>query len=240
MGKIILAINTLNAEKADIIFEKIGNMFDMISIAPELPTAYFIIERAKDNNVKVLLNSDYVQSWKVYEMLMNIYEPIAYRGKLHPYDNIHGLTVYCYPHVIDAIRRAKDYGRKLLKIDEEILPKIYGVVFSTQDIMERTRDEIIETTLKRIKRVNEKDGLDGVVVSGYELEPIRKEFPELETILTAIRSEKYSVKNDDQVRIVMAEEAKKLNPDYYLIGRPITEAKDMKEAAEYFKKLIEM
>ncbi|CAM4221678.1 orotidine-5'-phosphate decarboxylase [Lacicoccus alkaliphilus] len=68
-------------------------------------------------------------------------------------------------------------------------------------------------------------GLDGVVASPLEAEIIHeKTHSDFLTVTPGIRLEEDS--NDDQVRVVTPEDAKKMKSDYIVVGRSITQAEN--------------
>ncbi len=74
-------------------------------------------------------------------------------------------------------------------------------------------------------------GCHGIVCSGQELENVKKEFGDsLITVVPGIRPT-WSISKDDQKRVVSPKDAILLGADYIVIGRPIRDAKDPKNAA---------
>lgn len=74
-------------------------------------------------------------------------------------------------------------------------------------------------------------GLDGVVCSAHEIEPLRAELgPDFKLIVPGIRPAGAAVA--DQKRVMTPEEALALGADVLVIGRPITGAADPRRAAE--------
>ena len=75
-------------------------------------------------------------------------------------------------------------------------------------------------------------GLDGVVCSAQEINIIRESCGQNFIILTPGIRPKWSVKKDDQKRIVTPGKAVKLGSDILVIGRPLRLAENPKQAAE--------
>ena len=76
-------------------------------------------------------------------------------------------------------------------------------------------------------------GCQGVVCSGLEVAMVREEIgPHMIVVTPGIRPAWTVVDNDDQKRIVTPADAIRNGSDYVVIGRPIRDAKDPKEAAE--------
>jgi len=107
--------------------------------------------------------------------------------------------------------------------------KIFGVTaltsLSDEDtsmIFKRTAAEQVNTMLD----LAEQAGIDGVVCSPHELSLVSKR-KSLLSITPGIRL-KYS--NDDQSRVMSPKDAINLGANFLVIGRPITEAENIKEA----------
>jgi len=73
-------------------------------------------------------------------------------------------------------------------------------------------------------------GADGVVCSAHELKAIRKNYPGLYTVVPGIRPEGSAV--NDQARVMTPGEARALGAHLIVVGRPITEAANPKDAAK--------
>lgn len=77
-------------------------------------------------------------------------------------------------------------------------------------------------------------GLDGVVSSAKETLMIKKELGnDFITVTPGIRPASGSM--DDQKRVVTPKDAKEMGTDFIVVGRPITQAKNPKEAAAAIK-----
>ena len=81
-------------------------------------------------------------------------------------------------------------------------------------------------------------GCDGIVASGLELEHIRNEVDQKLLIVTpGIRPVENSP-TDDQKRVVSVEQAFERGADYIVVGRPIQNADNPREAAELIQESI--
>jgi orotidine-5'-phosphate decarboxylase len=77
----------------------------------------------------------------------------------------------------------------------------------------------------RLAKLAQASGLDGVVCSAQEAQPLRQALGTNFCLVTpGIRPA--NAAQDDQVRIVTPAEAIRLGSDYLVIGRPITKAAD--------------
>jgi len=115
-------------------------------------------------------------------------------------------------------------------------PKILGVTVLTS-----LNDEIVKQELKwennaaeqviLLAGLSQRAGLDGVVCSAQEITAIRETAGKDFIILTpGIRPEWAAT--DDQKRVLTPRRAFDLGADYIVIGRPITQHKDPKEAVQ--------
>jgi orotidine-5'-phosphate decarboxylase len=79
--------------------------------------------------------------------------------------------------------------------------------------------------------LTKKSGLDGVVCSAHEIEPIRKAIgPDFMLVVPGIRPAGADLA--DQKRVMTPAEAQRAGADILVIGRPITGAKDPGAAAK--------
>ena len=107
--------------------------------------------------------------------------------------------------------------------------KIFGVTaltsLSDEDtslIFKRTAAEQVNTMLD----LAEQAGIDGVVCSPHELSLVTKR----ESLLSITPGIRLKDSNDDQNRVMAPKDALKQGANYLVIGRPITEAINIKEA----------
>ena len=94
-----------------------------------------------------------------------------------------------------------------------------------------------DLVISRARRAYE-SGVDGVVASGLELPSIRKAVEDKILIVTpGIRPVK-NRQTDDQKRVVTVERAFQDGADYIVVGRPIQNADNPREAAELIQESI--
>tara|TARA_B100000287_G_C20489456_1_gene724487 strand:- start:164 stop:826 length:663 start_codon:yes stop_codon:yes gene_type:complete len=107
--------------------------------------------------------------------------------------------------------------------------KIFGVTALTSLSDDDTNEIFKRTTLEQVNamlNLAESAGIDGVVCSPHELELVGKR-QSLLSITPGIRMQNC---DDDQKRVMTPNEAIALGADYLVIGRPITESKDIKKS----------
>lgn len=122
-------------------------------------------------------------------------------------------------------------------------PKIIAVTLLTSLTQVELDQEIgfkkpVDELVLHFAELASKAGLDGVVASAMEVKKLRAKFgPHFLLVTPGIRP--VGAEKGDQQRVVTPKDAFNLGSDYIVIGRPITEAPDPKEAAEkIFKDLI--
>ena len=81
-------------------------------------------------------------------------------------------------------------------------------------------------------------GCDGIVASGLELERIRSEVNRKLVIVTPGIRPVENRSTDDQKRIVSAEQAFQMGADHIVVGRPIKNAANPRQAAELIQETI--
>ena len=118
-------------------------------------------------------------------------------------------------------------------------PKVFGVSVLTS-FDEKNWSEVsgasgsgpgqVETSVKNLVRLADSCGLDGVVCSPHELEQVRKQFPRLKTLVPGIRPE--GSDKGDQRRVMTPQQAAQLGADFVVVGRPITQAADVRASAQ--------
>ena len=94
-----------------------------------------------------------------------------------------------------------------------------------------------ELVISRARRAYE-SGVDGVVASGLELTRIRKAVEDKILIVTPGIRPVENRQTDDQKRVVTVEQAFQDGADYIVVGRPIQNANNPREAAEQIQESI--
>src|SRR3989338_2511663 len=113
-------------------------------------------------------------------------------------------------------------------------PKLIGVTLLTSLNQEEVTKQIgiskpIDDIVLHYAELAQKAGLDGVVASAREIEKIRdKTNPKFLIVTPGIRPA--WAEPGDQERVMTPKEALRLGADYIVIGRPITQAEDPRDA----------
>lgn len=122
-------------------------------------------------------------------------------------------------------------------------PLILGVTVLTSHTQDSLNEVGIERRLEdevvRLARLCAFSGLDGVVASPHEIEPIRRavEDPGFVILTPGVRPAGAAL--NDQSRVMTPAEAIRAGANYLVIGRPITEAAEPERAARKILEEIE-
>ena len=113
--------------------------------------------------------------------------------------------------------------------------KVFGVTALTSLSNKDTNEIYCRSTTEQVNvmlDLAESACIDGVVCSPHELELVSKR----ESLLSITPGIRLVESNDDQKRVMTPKQAIELGADYLVIGRPITESKNIKES---LKRIIE-
>ncbi len=154
--------------------------------------------------------------------------------------------------VENAVRRAADLGVYMLTVhgEKQVIEaavkgkqgtntKVFAVTVLTslgEDYAAQYGCSVKDLVLRRAAYANDL-GADGVIASPLEASIIKTQFPKLEICTPGIRP--IGADKQDQNRAATPTEALKNGADYLVIGRPITQAPDPKNAAQQIIKEIE-
>ena len=163
--------------------------------------------------------------------------------KLHDIPNtvkksIQGLT--CLP--INMLTIHTSGGKDMMMAAMEAVSgsqiKVFGVTALTSLNNDDTKYIFKRTTAEQVNAMldlAEDAGIDGVVCSPHELELVSKR----DNLLSITPGIRLHESNDDQKRVMTPREAIDLGANYLVIGRPITESKDIKKSLnEIYQSLI--
>jgi orotidine-5'-phosphate decarboxylase len=88
----------------------------------------------------------------------------------------------------------------------------------------------LESRVLALAQLARDAGLDGVVTSAYEAAAVRRTFgPQFKILVPGVRPA--TAEANDQSRVATPGDAARAGADYMVVGRPITAAKDPREAA---------
>ena len=118
--------------------------------------------------------------------------------------------------------------------------KILGVSFLTSlhetDLINLFGITNSEQAFLRLFKIAEDCGIDGVVCSPHEISLVKNNFPDLLVVTPGIRFEDeiLSQLTQDQKRVATPKEALALGADYLVIGRSLTQAKNLSHRLKEF------
>jgi orotidine-5'-phosphate decarboxylase len=204
MKKTILALDVYDFSKAENLVKDTKDFIDIYKVGPILflQSGKEIIKMLKDNGKEVFLDL------KFHDIPATVKRSVESAKEL----GVYSLTVH------------SSGGEEMLKAAAEVCsrPKIWAVTVLTSQTT--TTQEVI----KRAKLAKD-CGIDGAIASPLEIKAIKKECgKEFNAVTPGIRPAK---SDDDQKRVSTPESAVKDGADFIVIGRPIIEAKNPKEAA---------
>lgn len=141
------------------------------------------------------------------------------------------LTIHADPSIMQAAADNKGESLKILAVT--VLTSI-----NKDDLVAMGISMNVESlTLWRAQQAAD-NGCDGIIASGLEVGKLRERIgPEPLIVTPGIRPKGRSG-NDDQKRVVTAEESFRAGADYIVVGRPIRSAADPHQAASDFQREI--
>jgi orotidine-5'-phosphate decarboxylase len=216
--RLIVALDVPTPKEARALAEKLGDSVRFYKIGLELFTAQGYFEllswlTARGNKVFADL--------KLYDIPETVRRAVANLGS----SGATFLTVHGHRSVMEAAAREKG-GMKILAVT--VLTS-----FDQRDL--EGLGTVEQVVLARAKGAVE-TGCDGVISSGLEARVLKKEFKDRLLIVTpGIRPK---AAGDDQKRTVDVAQAFANGADYIVVGRPIRDAADPRQAAEAIQATI--
>ena len=206
-NKLIVALDVDNLKQAEGLVDALCPIVRIFKVGSQLFTACGpgIVEMIQKKGARVFLDL------KFHDIPNTVKKSVEAAAKL----NVDMLTVHLAG------------GREILEAAARIpkRPKIVGVTVLTSKSAEDAAGRVLD-----LAKLAKQFGLDGVVCSVHEAARVRKECGDDFLIVTpGIRPKDYP--SDDQSRVATPREAIEAGADFIVVGRPITQAKDPKEAA---------
>jgi len=224
--KIIVALDTPNIDYAKTLMKKLKGIISFYKVGFELFTAH---------------------GWAAVDLVNKYGGRIFLDLKLHDIPNTvsKAAAVIC-EHEVDMITVHALGGLEMMKKTRETIlertgtgkkrPLIVGVTVLTSHSEAEMRSELgiarsLNEQVEALAMLSHKAGLDGIVSSPMETRMLRSKFPQDFLMITpGVRP--VNTEKSDQKRTVTPSEAIGAGSDYLVIGRPITDAKDPKKAAQ--------
>jgi orotidine-5'-phosphate decarboxylase len=118
--------------------------------------------------------------------------------------------------------------------DRKGRPALLGVTvltsFDAATLRQVGMEGTLESRVLALAQLAKDAGLDGVVTSAYEAPAVRRTFgPEFKILVPGVRPATAEV--NDQSRVATPGDAVRAGADYLVVGRPITSARNPREAA---------
>ena len=195
---------------------------------------------------KVGLELFTAHGWKAVNLVKNYGGRVFLDLKLHDIPNTVGRTLAAVcEHEVDIVNVHALGGFEMMKAAREavekyssgrvIKPKLIAVTILTSHSQETLKKDLcikkkVKDEVIHLADLAKKAGLDGVVCSPQETAWVRRKCGKDFVIVTpGVRPDGAAV--GDQKRIETPEKAIKAGSDYIVVGRPITQASNPKEAA---------
>jgi len=222
--------------------------------APTLETAEKWLSELKGvvHYYKVGLELFTAYSWKAVNLVKNYGGRVFLDLKLHDIPNTVSRTLAAVcEHGVDIVNVHTLGGLEMMKAAREAVnkysqgverPRIIGVTILTSHSQEALAKELcikkkVKDEVLHLACLAQEAGLDGVVCSPQETPWVRKKCGKDFLIVTpGVRPTGSAM--GDQKRVETPEKAIKEGSDYIVVGRPITQALDPREAALRILKAI--
>ena len=229
--KIIVALDVPTAEEAREIVRELQNEVGAFKIGLQLFTsagASFVKEIVADG-VKVFLDA------KFHDIPNTVAKASIEVARL----GVWMFDIHAFGGA-EMMQETVEQVREVCEKENLKQPKIIGVTVLTssnrETLSETGIENEVESQVIKLAKLAEKSGLDGVVASPLEIKKIRETVKDENFLIVTPGIRPSFATNDDQKRVKTPSEAVSAGSDYLVIGRPITQADDMKAAV---RKILE-
>ena len=215
--RLIIALDVPEADRAKAMVNTLGDAGVFYKIGMELlmaPGFFELLEWLRKNDKKVFVD---LKFFDIPETVARAVKNLAERGA--DFCTIHGNQ-----SIMEAAAKAKSGNLKVLAVTAL-------TSLDQGDVADMGFDcNIADLVLSRARRALQA-GCDGVVSSGLEVERLRREAPhELICVTPGIRPVE-NKPDGDQKRVMTPAHAIQSGADYIVVGRPIRDAADPRNAA---------
>ncbi len=226
-SRLIVALDVSTKDECLRIVENIGEYVGMFKIGLELFTSCGpeLFKEMKAHGVSIFFDGK-------FHDIPNTVAQASRAATLHGVEmfNVHASGgSKMLKAASDAVRKATDEAKLSAK------PNLIAVTVLTSTSQTELNDELgvsvpLQTQVVSLAKLAQDNGIDGVVASAREVVAIRKACGDNFLIVTpGIRPSWAGA--DDQARIVTPADAMRDGSDYIVVGRPITQASDRRDAA---------
>lgn len=224
-GKIIVALDTADMRFAKKIIRLLKDTVKIFKVGNEFFTAYGpkAVDVVKEAGAEVFLDLKYHDIPNtVAQAARTAVRLGVFMFNVHIPGGLQMMQEACVA-VADEARKSNVPAPKLIGVT--LLTSLSQADVTKQIGLSKSINDIVFSYAE----LAQKAGLDGVVASAREIEPIRSKLgPNFLIVTPGIRPS--WAERGDQKRVMTPREALNLGANYLVIGRPITEAKDPKLA----------
>ncbi|PIR31803.1 MAG: orotidine-5'-phosphate decarboxylase [Alphaproteobacteria bacterium CG11_big_fil_rev_8_21_14_0_20_44_7] len=212
-AEIIVALDFPDKNQALSMIDELDGACDFFKIGMELGL------RVDDEFIKSLIarGKKIFLDYKYHDIGNTVEKAVANAAEL----GVYMLTVHAEKQVLEAaVKGAKSTNTK-----------VFGVTVLTsldEDYATQYGCSIKDLVLRRAAWAHDL-GADGVIASPHEAAIIKTQFPALKVCTPGIRPA--GADSQDQKRVTTPADAIKAGADYLVIGRPITQAENPRQAA---------
>jgi orotidine-5'-phosphate decarboxylase len=220
--RLIVALDVPSAKEARALAERLGDAVHFYKIGLELFTSegtFELLAWLSARGHKVFADL------KLYDIPETVRRAVAnLRGRGATF-----LTVHGHRSVMEAAAREKG--------DMKILAVTVLTSFDQRDLEEMGSTRTVQELVVARARGAAESGCDGVIASGHEAKALKSQFKDRLLVVTpGIRP--LPGGGDDQKRTVDVAQAFANGADYIVVGRPIRDARDPREAAQNIQETI--
>jgi orotidine-5'-phosphate decarboxylase len=221
---IVFPLDTASIEDAHHYIQLLSPVIGMFKVGLELfiEAGPDIIKYIRDHSqAKIFLDL------KLHDIPMTVKRATERIAELH----VDFTTVHCAenPEMLEAAIMGSRNQVDILGVT--VLTSVSGTMLEQAGLQTQYAEDVTALVIKRAEMAKTA-GCRGIVCSGREVKMIREHFgQELVLITPGIRPQWEAVNQDDQQRIVTPAQAIQNGSDYIVIGRPIRDSNDPKEAA---------
>ncbi len=232
-NKIIVALDLRGLEKiVSLIDELDGAVWFKVGAVNFTAYGTRLIEELKRRNKKVFLDLKY------HDIPNTVKESVYAAAQL----GVDMLTIHSIGG-IEMMAAAQSAVKEFEMENNKKGPQILAVTILTSMSDENLKRDMfidmkLEDTVLRLADNALKSGINGLVASAKETKLIKDKFGDYFTIVTPGIRPLWATKND-QKRVVTPKDAVKLGSDFIVIGRPIYNAENPREAFEKIRKELE-
>ncbi len=213
--RLIIALDTPSIEEARRLVERIGDAGIFYKIGMELAYAggLPLVERLTGEGKQIFLDL------KLHDIPNTVERATAQVARL----GATFLTVHAYPQTMKAAL-AGAAGTPLSLLAVTVLTSM-----NDKDLVEAGYGSGVETTVVHRARQARSRGMHGLVLSPHELGMVRAAIgPQMRLVTPGIRPQGSGA--GDQKRVMTPSQAIAAGADHIVVGRPVTEAEDPRQA----------